>query len=375
MKKGVVGSIVVLMFFNLGVTFAKTGPKISLDTKYWDFGNIQEGTTEEKVFTVENTGDEDLIIESVFTNCGCTTANISSKLIVSEGKAELKVVYNTKGKSSGRDSKDIYIKSNDPLSPKIKITIVAIVTSADKSIPKHESSGIPLFTSQELFDRLEKGEEIVILDVREKNEYIERHIPDAIWFPKSKFDRKDKEVLAKLKKIDKQKLVVSYCGAGHRSSYVTKKLREQGYGAYNLDGISFWEKKGFPLIRGPKLPSSQEPSIVHLQEAYEHYFLLFKDIVWVDVRNKADYNNGHVKGALGIPLSDLEYNLDKISKDKEIVFYCEGTWGGGKCDASMSAGRILIKNGFKQGKIKVFEDGFGAWEDAGYPIKKGEDND
>jgi len=375
MSKGVVGFIVLFMFFNPGIAFAKTGPKISIDTKYWDFGNVREGATEEKIFIVENTGDEDLIIEMVFTDCGCTKADISSKRITPGGKAELKVAYNTKGKSLGQDSKNIYVVSNDLLNPEIRITIAAVVVFADASTLRHGLSRIPSLTSQELFDRLGAGEETIILDVREENEYLERHIPDAIWFPKSKFDRQDKEVLAKLKKIDKGKLIVSYCGAGHRSSFVTKKLREIGYDAYNLDGISFWEKKGYPLIRGPKLPPSLEPAIVHLQEAHEHYFVLFKDIVWVDVRNKEEYDKGHVKGALGIPLSDLEYNLDKIARDKEIVFYCEGTWDGGKCDASMSAGRILIKNGFKPGKIKVFEDGYGAWEDAGYPIQKGEDDD
>ena len=375
MRKGVFCLIVAVVFLNLGVAFAKTGPRISIDDKYWDFGNVQEGSTEEKVFTIENIGDEDLIIEMVFTDCGCTTVDISSKRIIPKGKAELKVAYNTTGKSTGKDSKNIYIVSNDLLNPKMKITIAATVTSAAEPISKHKPSSIPTLTSRELFHRLEAGEETVILDVREENEYLERHIPDAIWFPKSKFDRQDKEVLAKLKKMDKEKLIVAYCGAGNRCSFVTKKLREKGYNVYSLDGVSFWEKEGYPLIRGPKLPSSQEPSMVYLQEAYEHYFLLFKDIVWVDVRNSDDYNKGHIKGALGIPLSDLEYNLDKISKDKEVVFYCEGTWDGGKCDASMSAGRILIENGFKPGKIKVFEDGYGAWEDAGYPIKKGENDE
>lgn len=178
-------------------------------------------------------------------------------------------------------------------------------------------------------------------------------------------------MLAKLKSINKDRVIVSYCGAGHRSSYVTKKLRERGYNAFNLDGVSFWEKKGHPLIYGPKPPPGQEPLIVYLEEAYRHYFLLFdNDTVWIDVRGKKAYANNHIQGALGIPLSDLEYNLDRVPKNKEIIFYCERTWEGGKCDASISAARILIKNGFSAGKIKVFEDGYGAWEDAGYPIEK-----
>lgn len=211
------------------------------------------------------------------------------------------------------------------------------------------------------------------MEVREENEYIGKHIPDAIWFPKSRFDKGDRELLKKLEGIDRKTMVVAYCGAGHRSSYVAKKLREKGFNAYNLDGISFWEKENLPLIRGPELPASEEPSIIHLEEAYENYYLLFKDVVWVNVRDTEDYKCGHIKGALSIPLSEVESRINEIPKDKEIVIYCEGNWNGGTCEASRSAGRILIKNGYKQGNIKVFEDGYGTWENAGYPIERSED--
>lgn len=367
----------LLLFFSLffGQEAAgKSGPNIRVDSNYWDFGKIEESQRKEKIFTVENVGNEDLVIEKVYTTCGCTTAEISSNRIPPGVTAELKVIYNPQGKQPGKDEKYIYLVSNDLSQPKLKFSISAEIGSK-ASFGQKNISKIPSLSSTELYERLRKEQKIAILDVREENEYIERHIPEAVWFPKSRFDRNDESVLAKLQGIDKETLLVSYCGAGHRSSYITKKLRQKGYKAYNLDGISFWEKKGYPLIRGPKLPASQEPAIVHLEEAYEHYFLLFRDIIWVDVRNKEDYLKGHVKGALGIPLSDLEYNLDKISPDKEVVFYCEGTWDGGKCDASMSAGRILIKNGFKPGRIKVFEDGFGAWENAGYPVEGGENDE
>jgi rhodanese-related sulfurtransferase len=231
------------------------------------------------------------------------------------------------------------------------------------------SASPPKISSAELYSRIQAGEKIVIFDVREENEYVGKHIPDAIWLPKSRFDRQDPEVLKKLEAIDKEIAVVTYCGAGHRSNYVARKLREMGFNAYNLDGISFWEKEGYPLVSSPKLSPSEEPSIIHLEEAYENYYLLFKDVVWIDVRNEQDYREGHIKGALGIPLSGIEGRLNEIPQDKEIVLYCEGTWDGGSCGASKSAGRILIKSGFNQGKIKVFEDGYGAWENARHPVE------
>ena len=239
------------------------------------------------------------------------------------------------------------------------------------SAAAHRIGSVPTISSQNLRAMLDSGERVTILDVREENEYLERHIPEAVWFPKSQFDKGAESAERILARIEPETTVVSYCGAGHRSSFVTRKLRERGYDAVNLEGISFWEQKGFPVVRGPKLPTSQEPAIIHVEEAYSHYFLLFDDIAWIDVRDRVSWLKGHVKGATSIPVSELADWADAIPTDKEIVLYCEGTWDGGKCDASMSAGRILIEHGLSPGKIKVFDDGYGAWLKAGYPVHPG----
>ncbi|MCQ9208476.1 MAG: DUF1573 domain-containing protein [Omnitrophica bacterium] len=354
-------------------------PKIEVLPYSWSFGKIKNTNIKTHIFKVKNIGQKELIIKRVSTSCGCTKASISSKKIAPGSSAKLKVTFDPKQrKASGKIRSDVYIESNDPENPTKIISIFADlgVKIESKSTKKSRKLVLPpllisapKISSFELHSRIQSNEKIVILDVREENEYLLKHIPDAIWLPKSKFDQQDPEVLKKLETIDKKLPMVVYCGAGHRSSYVSKKLIQMGYNAYNLDGISFWEKEGYPLIRGPKLGPTEEPSIIYLEEAYENYYLLFKDVVWVDVRNSGDYKRGHIKGALSIPLSKLESRLGEIPRDQEIVLYCEGTWDGGSCEASRSAGIILIKNGFKQGKIKVFEDGYGAWENAGYPVE------
>ncbi|PIP20356.1 MAG: hypothetical protein COX40_05220 [Candidatus Omnitrophica bacterium CG23_combo_of_CG06-09_8_20_14_all_40_11] len=355
--------------------------QINIKPESWDFGKITEEGVLSRDFEVKNTGNDVLTIKNIATSCGCTTVSIPSKDISPGDSATLNVKIDTQQiNSSGKSIRHVYVESNDPQEPTKAISLTLELEAAKESKPlpnreikvshKAKIVSVPKISSRKLYSLIKKGKKITVLDVREENEYLGKHIPEAIWFPKSKFDKQDPEVLKKLQGIDKKAMVVTYCGAGHRSSYVAKKLREAGYTAYNLDGISFWEKENLPLIRGPKLPPSEEPSIIHLEEAYENYYLLFKDIVWVDVRDTEDYKRGHIKGALGIPLSEIESRLNEISKDKEIVFYCEGTWDGGSCEASRSAGRILIKNGYKQGNIKVFEDGYGAWENAGYPVEK-----
>lgn len=357
-------------------------PQIRISPESWDFGKVTEFKTQTHNFEVKNMGNEVLSIKNVSTTCNCTKAEISQNKLEPGETAELEVSFEPDlTNAQGKLKRNIYIESNDPQHP-TKIISILLELELDSGIkPKKpitmskpiSNSAVaqpPKISSKQLYSRIQKGEKIAILDVREENEYIGKHIPEAIWFPKSKFDRQDPGVLKKLENIDKNSLVVAYCGAGHRSSYVAKKLREKGYNAYNLDGVSFWEKENLPLVRGPKLPPTEEPSIILLEEAYQNYYLLFKDVVWIDVREIEDYRRGHVKGALGIPVPEIETRLNEIPKDKELVLYCEGTWDGGSCEASRSAGRILIKHGFKQGNIKVFEDGYGAWENAGYPVEK-----
>jgi phage shock protein E len=42
----------------------------------------------------------------------------------------------------------------------------------------------------------------------------------------------------------------------------------------------------------------------------------------VDVRSKAEYAGGHVKGSINIPLDQLGSNLAKLKKDKAIITCC-----------------------------------------------------
>jgi rhodanese-related sulfurtransferase len=49
------------------------------------------------------------------------------------------------------------------------------------------------------------------------------------------------------------------------------------------------------------------------------------DILIIDVRTKEQYAQGHVKGAIFLPLGDLEQRYkDVVPHDKEVVLYCDG---------------------------------------------------
>jgi hypothetical protein len=76
-----------------------------------DFGTIVEGEKVEHTFKFTNTGDADLVISSATASCGCTIANWPKEPIAPGETNEIKVEYNSAGKSA-MQTKDITILAN-----------------------------------------------------------------------------------------------------------------------------------------------------------------------------------------------------------------------------------------------------------------------
>lgn len=62
--------------------------------------------------------------------------------------------------------------------------------------------------------------------------------------------------------------------------------------------------------------------------------------VIVDVRTPAEFQNGHIKGAINIPLQSLEKNFTKLKKDKAVITCCASGM------RSSSAKSILKSKGY-----------------------------
>jgi rhodanese-related sulfurtransferase len=62
----------------------------------------------------------------------------------------------------------------------------------------------------------------------------------------------------------------------------------------------------------------------------------------IDVRTKGEYQGGHIRGSVNIPLQMLSVNLNKIKKDKPIITCCASGM------RSASAKSLLKSNGFTE---------------------------
>ncbi|MCE5285612.1 MAG: CoA-disulfide reductase, partial [Pelosinus sp.] len=63
--------------------------------------------------------------------------------------------------------------------------------------------------------------------------------------------------------------------------------------------------------------------------------------VLLDVRTELEYNNGHLPGAINIPVDSLRERMDELDKNKLILEYCQVGLRG------YVASRILTQHGFK----------------------------
>lgn len=91
--------------------------------------------------------------------------------------------------------------------------------------------------SQEQAKEMMDTQEVLILDVREQDEYDGGHIPDAVLLPVGTIT----EESAAETIPEKDTTVLVYCRSGNRSKSAAKALAELGYtNIYEFGGISDW---------------------------------------------------------------------------------------------------------------------------------------
>lgn len=81
----------------------------------------------------------------------------------------------------------------------------------------------------------------------------------------------------------------------------------------------------------------------------------------IDVRPPEEYAQGHVAGALNLPLDRLQERLKDLPPNREVVAYCRGPW----CVLAFEAVARLRQAGFEARRL---QDGLPEWRRAGLPV-------
>jgi hypothetical protein len=141
MKKGVLVSMVIFVILlascrqgagkgsqNRPAEGSSAGTPEIVFTEYeHNFGKVRQGSKVSHIFNFTNKGDENLVIESAVTTCGCTVPQYSKKPVAPGKEGTLEVVFDTSGRN-GMQTKTITVRTN-ARTPVVLLKITADVES------------------------------------------------------------------------------------------------------------------------------------------------------------------------------------------------------------------------------------------------------
>ena len=76
----------------------------------------------------------------------------------------------------------------------------------------------------------------------------------------------------------------------------------------------------------------------------------------VDVRSREDFAKEHIRGAISLPLDELDKAKQLFKPDDDIIVYCDSF----VCSASSSAAKMLARMGFL--KVRDYKGGLREWK-------------
>jgi sulfur-carrier protein adenylyltransferase/sulfurtransferase len=103
-------------------------------------------------------------------------------------------------------------------------------------------------TPNQLNERLKAGDDLAVVDIRERDEWVQGHLPAARFIPRGFLELQIEQY-----QPDREKPVVLYCAGGVRSILAARNLKEMGYDTVisMIGGFNGWKNASLPF----KVPS------------------------------------------------------------------------------------------------------------------------
>lgn len=227
---------------------------------------------------------------------------------------------------------------------------VDVVAEAVNAYFANMPQDIYKIAEKDFVDKVNAGEDMLILDIRSAEDYAKGHIKGAVnapWGP---------AIAASLDKLPADKPVMVYCYTGQTAGQAVATLNMAGVNAKSVNlgwnlGISKVEgvaavtettANDFPAATAVQV----KPEIKAAITAYYDGLAAVKDTtfanykisedeakklvdakdantLFLSVRKAEDYAKGHIEGAINIPFGKaMEQQFNILPKDKKIVVYC-----------------------------------------------------
>ena len=119
----------------------------------------------------------------------------------------------------------------------ILLLVMLLVLGGCGAAPQESTAGYQQISAEEAKKMIDELDDEIILDVREQDEYDEKHIKDAVILSVGMIDADTAEGIIP----EKDSVVLVYCRSGNRSKTAAAALAELGYTqVYEFGGIKDW---------------------------------------------------------------------------------------------------------------------------------------
>ena len=244
---------------------------------------------------------------------------------------------------------------------------------------------VPEISAEDLHERIERGDKLVILDTRTPEEYQRFCIPGGRSMPGGELALRITDVQ---NEIDDDTTIILNCAGRTRSITGARVLQRMGVPALGLkNGTSGWLLAGYDLESGAdrvELPAvsadgaaaaneyaarlAEEDGVRYLDAEALQSLLARQEsetVYLVDVRTDREYTHGHIPGFKWWPGGQAVQRADDLAvvKNATIVFCCDG-----RPRATVTAS-FYRQMGFRE--VYVVDGGVNAWTAAGQALETG----
>jgi hydroxyacylglutathione hydrolase len=194
-----------------------------------------------------------------------------------------------------------------------------------------------------------------LLDTRSKDAYVQAHIPGSVHL------EADSQLSNRIGFVFPPDVpVILLLSDPSEYEQVLYSLARVGYDnvlGYLAQGLDVWESMGLPIAAGDI--KDVEPGELHaiMQSCTNGDCPLV-----VDVREPWEYRQGHVPGAMLIPLGQLSSRLNDLDPERPVAVICASG------SRSQSAAALLGQKGFKT--VYNVSGGTGAWMHSGLDLER-----
>jgi hydroxyacylglutathione hydrolase len=190
----------------------------------------------------------------------------------------------------------------------------------------------------------------LLVDVRTDEQFDDAHIPDSISITGLRAGFGSRLAWVFDPDVDVV-LVGRHDEDARRAAKLAAAVGVSAFAGYLAGGMTTWREEKRPVARTPRM------SVEDLHERW-------REVQVLDVRERSEWDAGHIPGSLFVPYHDLDGLPDGLDAAAPVAVVCASG------QRSATAASILRRDGADD-VIHVVDGGVGTWADRGWPIETG----